>query len=109
MKLNSFFLTILMISLPAFLSGTSTSLPDNLNPEKFFGFKPGSDGNLFNYEQVIDYYKALDEASGKVRMTCSIWVAIRPDSSREVSGSMTVEAMMEPSSRGGTNSLPMIE
>jgi hypothetical protein len=38
------------------------------DPEKFFGFRPGSDGNLFSYDQLIGYYKALDEASGKVKM-----------------------------------------
>ncbi len=49
-------------------AANSSPLPDNLKPEKYFGFQPGSDGNLFSYEQVIDYYKALDDASGNVKM-----------------------------------------
>jgi hypothetical protein len=46
----------------------SSQVPGKLDPEKFFGFRPGSDGNLFSYDQLISYYKALDEASGKVKM-----------------------------------------
>ncbi|TSA28203.1 MAG: hypothetical protein D4R67_04330 [Bacteroidetes bacterium] len=32
-------------------------------PEDFFGFKPGSDRKLFDYEQLIDYMKLLDKGS----------------------------------------------
>ncbi len=34
-----------------------------LKPADFFGFEPGSDRNLFDYEQLISYLQKLDEAS----------------------------------------------
>lgn len=37
-------------------------------PEKYFGFQPGSDGNLFDYEGLIAYLKKLDDASGRIKM-----------------------------------------
>ena len=41
------------------------AIPD---PESFFGFKPGSDRQLFDYEKLISYFQKLDEASPKVKM-----------------------------------------
>jgi hypothetical protein len=37
-------------------------------PKDFFGFEPGTDRELFNYEQLISYLQKLDEASGMVKM-----------------------------------------
>ena len=37
-------------------------------PEKHFGFIPGSDYNLFSYEELIDYLMKLDKASPMVSM-----------------------------------------
>ncbi len=37
-------------------------------PKDFFGFQPGSDGNLFDYEQLTAYLKNLDESSSRVEM-----------------------------------------
>ena len=37
-------------------------------PETFFGFKPGSDRNLFDYEKLMAYFKELDSASQRVKM-----------------------------------------
>jgi hypothetical protein len=37
-------------------------------PEEFFGFMPGSDYMLFNYEQLTDYLRKLDQTSPMVRM-----------------------------------------
>ncbi len=39
------------------------------SPEDHYGFKPGSDGNLFLYEELIEYLQILDEASDKVKMS----------------------------------------
>ena len=41
------------------------AIPD---PESFFGFKPGSDRQLFDYEKLISYSQKLDEASPKVKV-----------------------------------------
>ena len=42
--------------------------PASLTPKEFFGFEPGSDGNLFDYEQLTAYLKKLDESSARVEM-----------------------------------------
>jgi len=39
------------------------------SPEEHYGFKPGSDGNLFLYEELIEYLQLLDAESDKVKMT----------------------------------------
>jgi hypothetical protein len=38
------------------------------SPLQFFGFEPGSDRNLFDYDQLIAYCKQLDQASPRVEM-----------------------------------------
>ena len=38
------------------------------SPESYFGFQPGSDGNLFTYEQMIAYFQELDKGSAKLKM-----------------------------------------
>ncbi|MBW6459440.1 MAG: hypothetical protein K0B08_02605 [Bacteroidales bacterium] len=38
------------------------------SPGDHFGFEPGEDRMLFNYEPLTDYLKKLDEASGMVKM-----------------------------------------
>lgn len=37
-------------------------------PEKFFGFKPGADYQLINYEKLVDYLNLVDKSSDMVRM-----------------------------------------
>lgn len=37
-------------------------------PEKYFGFKPGADRMLFNYEELISYLQHLDAQSDKLKM-----------------------------------------
>ncbi len=39
-----------------------------VSPEAYFGFQPGSDGNIFDYEQLISYLQKLDEASPRLEM-----------------------------------------
>ncbi len=39
-----------------------------ITPEKHFGFVPGSDYMLFNYEELIDYLMKLDKASPMLKM-----------------------------------------
>jgi hypothetical protein len=38
------------------------------SPKDFFGFEPGTDRMLFNYEQLISYLQKLDDSSGMVKM-----------------------------------------
>jgi len=37
-------------------------------PEDFFGFKVGADFHLINYEQAVNYWKKLEEISGKIKL-----------------------------------------
>ena len=37
-------------------------------PSDYFGFEPGSDGNLFTYEELIGYLQKLDDESDKLKM-----------------------------------------
>jgi hypothetical protein len=37
-------------------------------PSDFFGFEPGSDRNLFNYEQLIEYLQKLDGESDRIHL-----------------------------------------
>lgn len=42
--------------------------PAAVSPVDFFGFEPGSDGNLFDYEQLIVYLNKLDKSSPRLEM-----------------------------------------
>ena len=46
----------------------STLLFAITTPEKYFGFVPGSDRNLIDYEQLIGYLKKVDSESEMVKM-----------------------------------------
>jgi len=37
-------------------------------PSEYFGFQPGSDRNLFTYEELIAYLQKLDDASARLKM-----------------------------------------
>ncbi|MBN2699339.1 MAG: hypothetical protein JXR52_10990 [Bacteroidales bacterium] len=39
-----------------------------ITPESFFGFKPGADRMLFDYEQMIEYLQKIDAVSPKLKM-----------------------------------------
>jgi len=54
---------ILLLSQPIISRAQITS------PRDHFGYQPGSDKNLFTYEELIEYLKILDEASPRVKLT----------------------------------------
>ena len=65
--LNLFF--ALFIVLTSGIIGYSQPAKSTLpSPESHFGFTPGEDRMLFDYEDMIAYLKKLDELSPKVRM-----------------------------------------
>ena len=39
-----------------------------ITPEDHFGFIPGTNRSLFNYDKLIDYLQELDEASPRLKM-----------------------------------------
>ncbi|MDZ7317945.1 MAG: M14 family metallopeptidase [candidate division KSB1 bacterium] len=47
------------------LSQVASEIP---TPEQHFGFKPGTDRMLFNYEELISYLQKLDAASPRLKM-----------------------------------------
>src|SRR5512138_3174775 len=51
-----------------FIHYSQITLSQPESPAEYFGFEPGVDRMLFNYEQLISYLQKLDEASGMVKM-----------------------------------------
>ncbi|WP_456441440.1 M14 family metallopeptidase [Caldithrix abyssi] len=47
------------------INGHSGDIP---NPASFFGFQPGEDRQLFDYEQLIAYLKEVAQASDRIKM-----------------------------------------
>jgi len=43
-------------------------IPGNLEPSKYFGFQPGTDRELIDYNQLITYFSKLDEQSPLMKM-----------------------------------------
>ncbi|HOZ13328.1 MAG TPA: M14 family metallopeptidase [Tenuifilaceae bacterium] len=57
------FIGIIVLALIPLVS--NSQIPE---PEKFFGFKPGADYQLINYEKLVDYLNLVDKSSDMVRM-----------------------------------------
>lgn len=54
---------LLLCCMPAMVSQAQVPSPTDV-----FGFQPGADYKLADYDQMLDYYKQLDEASERVQM-----------------------------------------
>ena len=65
--MNTFCKIILAFALVASFESTAPA-QDIKTPEAFFGFKPGTDRKLFNYEQLIEYLKLLEQSSPRVKL-----------------------------------------
>lgn len=65
-RTNTFF--IFVITLFFVFLASSNLYSQIITPEKYFGFQPGTDRNLFNYDPLIDYLQKLDEVSPKLKM-----------------------------------------
>ena len=63
--LVSLFLSFLWISITFAQAQTKSTFA---TPKDYFGFQPGSEGNLFTYEQLIDYLQTLDKNSACLKM-----------------------------------------
>ena len=46
-------------------------------PEKFFGFQPGADRHLIDYEELISYLVNLDKASSNFRVVVNSLLILR--------------------------------
>ncbi|MFC2098315.1 M14 family zinc carboxypeptidase [Bacteroidota bacterium] len=71
-KLQPMIINTLKERLSAILAAGLIVLTGTLNaqqkPVDYFGFEPGSDRNLFNYEELIGYLQKLDAAADKLKM-----------------------------------------
>ncbi len=57
--------TAILVLTVAGLMAQSTSFT---LPSDFFGFEPGSDRNLFTYEQLIEYLEKIDAESERIKL-----------------------------------------
>ena len=57
--------TLLLFSFQTEIFSQNTVM---VNPEDHFGFKPGTDRELFNYEELIGYLSLLDDNSEKLKL-----------------------------------------
>ncbi len=64
--LNRLLFRLLLVIL--FICAVSKTEAQIKTPKEFFGFQPGSDNMLFNYQPLIDYLKYIDERSPRMKM-----------------------------------------
>ena len=58
----------LVAAMMCVLTGMLAQSPSFTKPSDFFGFEPGSDRNLFTYEQLIGYMQKLDGESDRIHL-----------------------------------------
>ncbi|MGQ9673071.1 MAG: M14 family zinc carboxypeptidase [Candidatus Aminicenantales bacterium] len=74
MRISAMTRCLILLSLSLLLGGSSSSATASrpsqvlLTPAEHFGFKPGADGMLFDYEELISYLEKLDAASPRLKM-----------------------------------------
>lgn len=59
------FLLLIVLIFSGVIAQTTTPIT---TPEQHFGFRPGTDRMLFDYEELIGYFQKLDAASPKLKM-----------------------------------------
>jgi len=62
------FLIILTVFAFHFVIADTANGQSIQTPLSFFGFEPGSDRNLFDYEKLIEYFNLLDNSSSRLLM-----------------------------------------
>ena len=62
--------SLLLILLATLTSTSPVAAQENqpVSPEKYFGFTPGSDGNLFDYDHLISYLQELTKVSDRIKL-----------------------------------------
>ena len=63
MRVPAKLLPLLLLVVPVVLPAQSAGIP---TPASVFGFEPGADQKLANYEQVVSYYQKVDAASDRM-------------------------------------------
>lgn len=66
---NLKYVFLLFVLLFSYCGITAQSNSDQLNtPKEFFGFQPGTDRSLFNYDLLIEYLQKVADVSPRVKM-----------------------------------------
>jgi hypothetical protein len=65
---QSAFRSRVMITAAALTLFMAPKLLSQEKPSDFFGFQPGSDRNLFTYEELVSYLQQLDKVSDKLKL-----------------------------------------
>lgn len=68
MKQKYLVLLTLSFLLVSFFTVQAQTKSDFKTPLEFFGFQPGSEGNLYTYEQLIGYLQTLEKESPRMKM-----------------------------------------
>ena len=67
--LRSFIITFLLLILfSGFLITDSTAQEQITTPEKFFGFKMGTDKKLARWDRIVDYFYTLEKESDRLKV-----------------------------------------
>ncbi|MCF8224627.1 MAG: hypothetical protein K9J30_01975 [Bacteroidales bacterium] len=68
MKYTASFFQMLAVAVAIIVTSSNTTAQEIQAPSSYFGFEPGSDGNLFNYDELIGYLQLLEEKSGRIHL-----------------------------------------
>ena len=66
--LHSFYIFVLLLIALGFLTQITEAQKKVTSPEEFFGFKLGSDRKMARWDTIVDYYKLLEQESGKIEV-----------------------------------------
>ena len=67
--MKRFVFLLICIGISLWISPLENYAQSNIEtPQAHFGFQPGSDGNLFGYDALIDYLQKLEEASPRIHL-----------------------------------------
>jgi hypothetical protein len=66
-RINLLTISIILVA-SSLLVPQASAQSSVITPEEHFGFVPGTDYMLFNYEELIDYFMKLDKASPMLKM-----------------------------------------
>ncbi len=67
-QLNKFIVLTICLLLAVNTSNIQGQETELISPEAYFGFQPGSDRNLFDYQSLVDYLRELEKNSGRIHM-----------------------------------------
>src|SRR5688500_1406780 len=64
---NTLRLTAVVLALVALSFGPTTAQPAGPQPDQYFGFKIGSDGELARYPKILEYFQLIAKNTDRVK------------------------------------------